>query len=174
MDNNNNSNNNEPLTAEEELLDATAKSILRNLLEDDNNDAAAPPASTSNNIRGSANNNSNNADRNLQTVNIHQNDALENNANDAHGSQGGQDWSPPTLTPTPPPTTPFPTSSPTSHPTIHGKEFILRGIMWYDRNANGVRDSNVEKEGMGDDVEYSHGVGGVQVQIVECDGDTGR
>jgi len=105
------------------------------------------------------------------TTGIHGNVAAELNANDADGEQGGQAWSPPTTTPTDSPKTASPTSAPTSHPTLHGQEFILRGLIWYDRNANGVRDSNVNVEGMGNDVEYSHGVGGVTVQLVQCDGD---
>ncbi len=112
--------------------------------------------------------------RKLSTVNIHDNSATEQDGNDKDGEQGGQSWAPPSSSPTLRPTTPAPTSAPTGHPTMHGKNFILRGIMWYDRNANGVRDSNVNVNGMGSDVEYSHGVGGMQVQLVECDGDTGR
>jgi hypothetical protein len=35
----------------------------------------------------------------------------------------------------------------------------MKGVVWYDRNANGERDSNVEVGGMGGDVEWSHGLG---------------
>ena len=47
-------------------------------------------------------------------------------------------------------------------------------MTWYDRNANGRRDSNINVIGMSADVEFTHGVGGVSVQLVECDGGTGR
>ena len=40
--------------------------------------------------------------------------------------------------------------------------------MWYDANANGVRDSNVVR-GEFNDVEYKFGVGGVQMMLRECD-----
>jgi len=40
--------------------------------------------------------------------------------------------------------------------------------MWYDRNANGVRDANVRVDGMGSNVEFTHGLGGVTVRLVEC------
>ncbi|KAL7536950.1 hypothetical protein ACHAXR_007506 [Thalassiosira sp. AJA248-18] len=100
--------------------------------------------------------------------------ATELNADDSQGQKDGILWSPPTSSPTPSPTTGAPTSAPTGHPTPPGEIRILKGMMWYDRNANGVRDSNVKVEGVGDDVEWSHGVGGVGVQLVECDGETGR
>ncbi|KAL3816467.1 hypothetical protein ACHAXA_009892 [Cyclostephanos tholiformis] len=67
-----------------------------------------------------------------------------------------------------------PSYHPTYHPTLRGLDFVLRGSAWYDRNANGRRDANVHVNDMGDDVEYSHGIGGVIVQLVECDVDTGR
>ena len=53
----------------------------------------------------------------------------------------------------------FVSSSPTYHPTLHGDPFVLRGRIWYDRNGNGYRDSNVEVLGMGGDVEFTHGLG---------------
>ncbi len=28
-------------------------------------------------------------------------------------------------------------------PHLHGRDFVLRGVAWYDRNANGRRYSNV-------------------------------
>ena len=93
---------------------------------------------------------------------IHDNVADEFDASNGEGYQGGQDYVPPT---TQSPTTSQPTRSPTSHPTLHGRVNILRGVMWYDRNANGVRDSNVEVTDLGDDVEFSYGVGGIQVQL---------
>eukprot|EP00585_Thalassiosira_rotula_P010923 CAMPEP_0196142696 /NCGR_PEP_ID=MMETSP0910-20130528/12115_1 /TAXON_ID=49265 /ORGANISM="Thalassiosira rotula, Strain GSO102" /LENGTH=151 /DNA_ID=CAMNT_0041404047 /DNA_START=249 /DNA_END=701 /DNA_ORIENTATION=- len=84
---------------------------------------------------------------------IHENEAVEFDANDAEGEQGGQLWKKPTGSPTPAPTTAEPTRAPTSHPTLHGQEYILRGVMWYDRNGNGVRDPNVKAKGLGHDVE---------------------
>ena len=41
--------------------------------------------------------------------------------------------------------------------------------MYYDRNANGSRDANVASKEFGDDTEYSIGLGGVNLQLVECD-----
>lgn len=41
--------------------------------------------------------------------------------------------------------------------------------MYYDRNANGSRDANVESKEYGSDTEYSIGLGGVNLQLVECD-----
>ena len=49
---------------------------------------------------------------------------------------------------------------------------MLRGIIWYDRNANGRRDSNVEDPHHGRDVEFDVGLGGVQIQLTECDPET--
>ena len=127
-------------------------------------------------------------------VNIteHLNWSMEKNATDEWGLQGGQNWTTPTAKPTFPPTkspTPkpsispssepsvsptlspinSPTNTPTFYPTLRGEPHVLRGAVFYDRNANGVRDSNVQVPGMGNDVEYSHGLGGVTIQLVECD-----
>jgi hypothetical protein len=125
--------------------------------------------------------------------------AMEQDGNDGDGMQGGQNWKPPTLPPTKTPTK-APTKSPTNAPTIdindsleptdvptiyinnsleptdgptpRGDPFVLRGIIWYDRNANGRRDSNVDDSEHGRDVETNVGLGGVQVQLMECDPDT--
>jgi hypothetical protein len=51
--------------------------------------------------------------------------------------------------------------------------FVLRGTVFYDRNANGERDSNVDVEEFGNDVEYNYGLGGVNIRLVECDLETG-
>jgi len=109
----------------------------------------------------------------MSTNNIHDNMSANQAASDAEGLQGGQVYTPPTASPSMSPTTQSPTRSPTSHPTLHGQAFTLRGIMWYDRNANGNRDSNVEVTGVGDDVEFSHGVGGITAQLVQCDETSG-
>mmetsp|Transcript_33334 Transcript_33334/g.80621 ORF Transcript_33334/g.80621 Transcript_33334/m.80621 type:complete len:774 (-) Transcript_33334:271-2592(-) len=107
-------------------------------------------------------------------ANVHDNLANQQDGNDLWGKQGGQYYTGATTPPpTPPPTTSAPTSSPTGRPTIAGRVHVLRGVTWYDRNANGKRDSNVEAGEYGDDVEYSHGVGGVMMQVIECDGETG-
>jgi hypothetical protein len=115
--------------------------------------------------------------------------AMEQDGNDADGLQGGQDWTPPTQRPTESPTqrpTKLPTISPTNSPTIYttqsmeptdgptprGDPFVLRGIIWYDRNANGRRDSNIDDPEYGHDVETNFGLGGVQVRLMECDPDT--
>ena len=65
-----------------------------------------------------------------------------------------------------------PTVSPTSRPTVRGDPFLLKGVTFYDRNANGERDSNVVVMDMGQDVEYSHGLGGVAITLVQCDPET--
>ncbi|KAL7527227.1 hypothetical protein ACHAWF_002088, partial [Thalassiosira exigua] len=108
----------------------------------------------------------------------HSNWAIEQDGNDADGQQGGQLWSEPTAKPTGSPTTAPPTATPTDPPTLRGRQFVLRGLMWYDRNANGRRDSNVavrDLDGLeGNDVEYQLGIGGVTVSLVQCDPDTGR
>jgi len=132
------------MTPEDELLDATAKSILQNLRSKDD------------------------------TTAMHKQDAAEQDGDDSNGDKEGIDWRRPSASPTPVPTTRSPTSSPTFYPTIRGEAKILKGMMWYDRNANGVRDSNVNVQGWGNDVEYSHGVGGVSVSLVQCDAETGR
>jgi len=63
--------------------------------------------------------------------------------------------------------------TPTEHPTLRREKRKLRGIMWYDSNANGVRDNNIAVSGMGEDVEYSHAVAGVHVKPVKCNHETG-
>ena len=115
---------------------------------------------------------------------IHCKIAFEQDGDDADGSQGGQKWQPPTKAPaTPRPTTSFPTtsspttSSPTSNaptetsdaPTPRGDPFVLRGLIWYDRNGNGKRDANIPDSVLGPDVERNLGLGGVQIQLTECD-----
>ena len=71
-----------------------------------------------------------------------------------------------------------PTPAPTSHPTLRGIQWLVRGSVWYDRNANGYRDADVVVDAVGDvrgrDVEWSHGLGGVRVRLVRCDPATGR
>ena len=144
------------ITAEEELLDSTAQSVLRHILDGDNN------------IIDMSTNNK----RNLQAD--HTNIAEELNANDESGMQGGQVWQAPTTKPTSQPSiSSSPTGQPTFAPVLNSLERTLRGVMWYDRNGNGVRDSNVEVSGFSNDVEFEFGVGGVQVQLVECDPVTG-
>jgi len=110
----------------------------------------------------------------MSTSNIHNIVADKLDASDAEGHRGGQLYRHLADSPTLAPTTAPPTRSPTSHPTLHGQAFMLRGIMWYDRNANGVRDSNVEVTGVGTDVEFSHGVGGIRAQLVQCDENSGK
>jgi hypothetical protein len=128
---------------------------------------------------------------------IHCQTSSENDAQDSWGQQGGQFWqetSSPTAKPTNRPTTNSPTttsptrvqttslpsfspsisyhptgSSPTYHPTLHDKLFVLRGTIYYDRNANGNRDSNIETSEYGADTEYNIGLGGVNLKLVECD-----
>ena len=108
---------------------------------------------------------------------VHCSTSSENNALDSWGLQGGQGWTAPT---TKSPTTSSPTSipsfapsitagEPTYHPTLHDKLFVLRGTIYYDRNANGARDANVETEEYGSDTEYNIGLGGVNLRLVECD-----
>ncbi|KAL7466002.1 hypothetical protein ACHAXS_007637 [Conticribra weissflogii] len=111
---------------------------------------------------------------------LHGKYAEELNADDSAGSQGGQQWQPPALAtegptgaPSPAPSAP-PTPTPTEHPTLHGDPFTLRGSVFYDRNANGQRDSNVVWEGFSSDVEYTHGLGGVTIGLVQCDPLTNR
>jgi hypothetical protein len=58
---------------------------------------------------------------------------------------------------------------PTYHPTLHDRLFVLRGTIYYDRNANGSRDANLRTEEYGADTEYEIGLGGVNLQLVECD-----
>jgi hypothetical protein len=112
---------------------------------------------------------------------IHCKIAFEQDGDDANGSQGGQEWQPPTKAPTPRPTTSHPTtSSPTSNaptetsesPTPRGDPFILRGLIWYDKNGNGKQDANINDSILGLDVERNLGLGGVQIQLTECDPST--
>jgi len=103
--------------------------------------------------------------------------AAELNADDANGDQGGQGWTAsvaPTTSPTDQPASVAPTWSPTPHPSIGGRQWSIRGVAWYDRNANGIRDSNVAVDGMDGDVEFSQGLGGVFLRLVQCDPETGR
>ena len=156
----NNNNNNSDMTPEEKLLDNTAQSILRHVLEED---GVVSEISEKNDNNGRA----------LNT--LHDNTAEELNASDADGMQGGQVWTSPTVTPTvSPTTTSSPSNMPTFAPNLRSISHTLRGLMWYDRNANGVRDSNVEVEGFSNDVEFEFGVGGISVSLVECDPDTGE
>lgn len=156
----NNINNNSDMTPEEQLLDNTAQSILRHVLEED---GVVSEISEKNDNNGRA----------LNT--LHDNTAEELNASDADGMQGGQVWTSPTVTPTvSPTTTSSPSNMPTFAPNLRSISHTLRGLMWYDRNANGVRDSNVEVEGFSNDVEFEFGVGGISVSLVECDPDTGE
>ena len=145
-------------SAEDELLDATAKSILADLLSPSSTTTARSLTS----------------DNSEASTEWHEKHEGEKDADDGEGNQGGQNWRPPTSSPTAPPTSAAPTRSPTQHPTLRGEGFLLRGVVWYDRNGNGVRDSNVAVVGLGSDVEYSHGVGGVQVKLVQCDPKTGK
>jgi len=101
----------------------------------------------------------------------HGNTASEQDGNDSEGLQGGQNWtSYPTKSPSLTPTQ-TPTNSPTFQPTLRGLPKTVRGMMWYDANANGVRDSNVHKDEF-NDVEYKFGVGGVFLKLMECDWET--
>mmetsp|Transcript_1786 Transcript_1786/g.3618 ORF Transcript_1786/g.3618 Transcript_1786/m.3618 type:complete len:774 (-) Transcript_1786:263-2584(-) len=110
--------------------------------------------------------------RHLQTPNtgnIHENIATELDATNADGSPV-LEYIAPTLSPT----TSQPTGSPTPRPTMDKRPHTLRGIAWYDRNANGLRDSMVPSvDPRSQDVEWSHGVGGVEVLLRECDPATG-
>jgi len=161
MSNQQNQQQQQIMTAEEELLDSTAQSVLRHILDGDGNIIDMSSSTT------------NNKKRNLQSS-VHDNTAEELNANDESGMQGGQVWQSPTTKPTSQPSiSSKPTSTPTFAPVLNNLERTLRGVMWYDRNGNGVRDSNVEVGGFSNDVEFEFGVGGVQVQLVECDPVTG-
>ena len=170
-------NINSKMTPEDELLDVSAQSILRDLHEDassqhlrgphrEDDDATSLHRSSQHLLRGLTD----------QGETVHHNASFEHDAHDAAGYQGGQSWTSraPTPSPTAIPTTASPTRSPTQYPTLQGWQFFLRGVVWYDRNANGVRDSNVAEGGLGSDVEYSQGVGGVQVMLVQCDPKTGK
>ena len=146
------------MTPEEELLDESAQRILSSLHDEE--------ASTITNNGGGQQQPL--QQRSLQTDNVHDNTAQEQDGNDSDGQQGGQNWTAyPTLSPTLQPTL-NPTLSPTYQPTMKSVAFTVRGQMWYDANGNGVRDSNVHKMGY-DDVEYKFGVGGVNLMLRECD-----
>jgi len=146
------------MTPEQELLDESAQRILNSLTTETetttNNheeEQDAPPRQLS--VAGS----------------IHDNTASENTASDSDGLQGGQNWtSYPTKSPSLQPTL-SPTDSPTFQPTLRGIPKTVRGMMWYDANGNGVRDSNVVRGEFGD-VEYKFGVGGVSMMLKECIG----
>lgn len=146
------------MTPEQELLDESAQRILHSLTETTttNTDEEQSPQS----------------ERKLSVAgSIHENSASEQTADDSDGLQGGQNWtSYPTKSPTLTPTL-SPSASPTYQPTLRGIPKTVRGMMWYDANGNGVRDSNVEREGF-TDVEYKFGVGGVNMMLRECDWET--
>ncbi|KAL7541396.1 hypothetical protein ACHAXR_010888 [Thalassiosira sp. AJA248-18] len=177
------------LEEEDKLLDPIAKSIVRDL------EAAEAEEAPANN-----NDEHVNSDHTIPTTtttdsvitiikcdpdDIHCNMALEKDQDNSIGSQGGQYWVTPTNSPTPPPTSsPLvlsasptsspsfqPTEAPSYHPTLNVIN-VLRGTAWYDRNANGERDSNIDTIEMGPDVEYNYGLGGVTIQLMECDVDT--
>lgn len=160
------------LSREEELLDSTALLRLRHLLDDDEHRKRLQDRSSA----------SSNAPRNLQeqeydvdvdVEELHGNIAAEKDGDDRDGEQGGQDWTDPTAAPSSSPT-PRPTWMPTEAPTRQGQKYTIMGTTWYDRNANGIRDSNKEVRGLGGDVEFSHAIAGVQINLVECDPTTGR
>ena len=60
------------------------------------------------------------------------------------------------------------------NPTLKGKVMTLQGIVWYDRNVNGSRDLNEEVDRYGGNVEFSHGVAGVHVELRACNETTGE
>ncbi len=62
----------------------------------------------------------------------------------------------------------------THSPTPRGDPYVLLGTVYYDRNVNGQRDSNVDTPDFGNDVEYQFGLGGVTVQLYECDPQTNK
>lgn len=108
---------------------------------------------------------------------VHTKEEAEQQASDEDGLQGGQRWSPPTKSPSESPTlTPsvVPTMPPSYHPTPHGEPFVLKGVIWYDRNANGHRDTGVSMPDFGSDVEFDLGLGGVKVTLVQCNAETNR
>jgi len=68
-------------------------------------------------------------------------------------------------------------NKPTSYPTMGGNKKFFKGLAWYDRNANGKRESKMSALGEdleGEDVEYDYAVGGVEVRLVPCDEYTER
>lgn len=102
----------------------------------------------------------------LHDADVHDNAALELDASDPGGGNRGGGPTTPTAAAV--------ASAPSRQPTLRREPSSLRGVVWYDRNGNGRRDPNVEVAGMGNDVEYSHGVSGVAVELVRCDDATGR
>jgi len=68
----------------------------------------------------------------------------------------------------------YPTVSPTFRPTPRGEPRRLSGTIFYDHNANGIRDSPLLTEDFGDDPEFVYGLGGVAIRIVECNSTTNR
>ena len=150
------------MSPEEELLDESAQRILASLNEEEPNVVVAENSPSQRSSQ-----------RSLQggSTSIHDNQASELDASDADGLQGGQNWTAyPTKSPSLTPTI-SPTDSPTYQPTLRGIPKTVRGMMWYDANGNGVRDSNVVR-GEFTDVEYKFGVGGVTMQLKECDWNT--
>ena len=110
----------------------------------------------------------------LETV-VHDNTAEESNASDADGFQGGQVWTE-TATEAPMPEEQVASTPEEPAPIIPGYNHV-RGEFYYDRNSNGVKDSNVEATGLicgSSDIEYECGVGGITVEFYECDGETGE
>jgi len=80
----------------------------------------------------------------------------------------------PTTTKAMPTISPVPTLSSSWHPTLSKNLWLLKGIIYYDRNANGGRDSDVNTVEFGEDVEYNYGLGGVTIQLIECDVETNK
>ena len=145
------------MSPEEELLDESAQRILASLNEEEEH-MEQQQHSQQRSLQGGS-------------TTIHDNQASELDASDADGLQGGQNWTAyPTKSPSLTPTI-SPTDSPTFQPTLRGIPKTVRGMMWYDANGNGVRDSNVVR-GEFTDVEYKFGVGGVTMQLKECDWNT--
>ncbi|KAL7547017.1 hypothetical protein ACHAWF_010337 [Thalassiosira exigua] len=110
-----------------------------------------------------------------QYVDHHANPQNQNQGDDDEGGGGVVDLLASSAVPsasarpTDSPSMAKPTSSPSFHPTVKRDPWVLRGTVYYDRNANGERDSNVDSFSYGKDVEYSYGLGGVVVQLMECD-----
>jgi hypothetical protein len=154
-------------------MESITQSILQDLL--------SPQELAVHTASSNGNDVSSNADMNhaqgRQLQFMHNKEEEEQQASDEDGLQGGQRWQPPTTSPTDMPTdTPSlnPTGPPTYHPTPHGEPWVLKGTVWYDRNANGNRDSGISMTDFGSDVEYNLGLGGVKITLLECNGDTNR
>ena len=162
-------------------MTSTEKGLVASVAQSVSRDIGFDSAKIGNRTPLNTNNTGMNPDLFKGNETVHLHNSTELDADDSEGSQGGQKWRPPTITTTPAPTTSALTTLPTAipifspmdlptyHPTLHGDPFVLRGTIWYDRNANGERDSNVKVDGLGRDVEYTYGLGGVSVQLVECD-----